>query len=175
MDSVEFGKYLSLLRKRAKLSMGKLAKISNVSQPYISQIERGDRGIPSPDILKKLAEALNVPYLELMQKAGFLPPELQEDIERRDKLKTTAAEYEDSITHQEQASKSLEEANDELKAAEDEYKFLIEYSENPTLELMEFLEIPYITYKGKPLAVTSRKKIIGILEYLLSEEEGGKI
>lgn len=73
MEPKEFGKYLRSLRENAKLTMRKLDSLSGVSHSYISQIERGERGIPSPDILKKLADPLNIPYMDLLHKAGHSP------------------------------------------------------------------------------------------------------
>jgi len=72
VEPLSFGLYLKTLREEANLSMGKLAKEAEISQPYISQIENGDRGIPSPEILKKLAKPLSVDYFDLMDKAGYL-------------------------------------------------------------------------------------------------------
>lgn len=72
MEPTDFGLYLKSLRVKAGLSMGKLAKEAMISQPYISQIESGDRGIPSPEIIKKLASALDADYLKLMEAAGHL-------------------------------------------------------------------------------------------------------
>lgn len=71
MEPTNFGLRLKSLREKAGLSMGKLAKEAKISQPYISQIERGDRGIPSPEILKKLSDPLGVEYEVLMIEAGY--------------------------------------------------------------------------------------------------------
>lgn len=63
--------YLKDLRKKKKLSIRKLEELSGVSNSYISQIEKGERN-PSPEVLKKLAEPLEVDYLKLMHEAGFI-------------------------------------------------------------------------------------------------------
>ncbi|NMO97450.1 helix-turn-helix domain-containing protein [Paenibacillus lemnae] len=73
MEAKEFGSYLRELRKNANLTMRKLDSLSGVSHSYISQLERGERGIPSPDILKKLADPLNISYMDLLHKAGHSP------------------------------------------------------------------------------------------------------
>lgn len=72
MEANDFGRYLKNLRKEKKLTIRQLELYSKVSNAYISQMERGDRGVPSPDILKKLAKPLGVEYEELMQNAGHL-------------------------------------------------------------------------------------------------------
>lgn len=68
----EFGKYLQQLRLDKGLSIRQLANLSKVSHSYLSQVENGVRGIPSPDVLKKLARPLGITYEELMQAAGYI-------------------------------------------------------------------------------------------------------
>jgi transcriptional regulator with XRE-family HTH domain len=72
MEPIQFGGYLKSLREKAELSMGQLARQAKISQPYISQIESGQRGIPSPEILNKLATALGVPPVALLFAAGHV-------------------------------------------------------------------------------------------------------
>jgi repressor LexA len=67
-----FGEYLRSKRKEKKMTIRQLAVYSGISNAYISQIENGERGIPSPEVLKKLAGPLGVPYEELMEKAGYI-------------------------------------------------------------------------------------------------------
>src|SRR5690606_9805791 len=57
------------------MTIRQLELYSEVSNAYISQLERGKRGIPSPDILKKLAAPLGLDYNELMIKAGYVANE----------------------------------------------------------------------------------------------------
>lgn len=70
MDS--FGSYLKDLRLEKEISIRELARLSGVSNPYLSQVETGKRGIPSPPILRKIARALNTSYEQMMKKAGYL-------------------------------------------------------------------------------------------------------
>ena len=72
MDGHGFGKELRRLRKEKKLTVRTLAELAKVSQSYITNIENGKRGIPSPEILQKLSKPLGVPYLELMRIAGHV-------------------------------------------------------------------------------------------------------
>lgn len=72
MNPIEFGKFIKGLRKGIGLTLNELSKASTVSQPYLSHIENGKRGIPQPDTLKKLAEPLGVSYEDLLHKAGHL-------------------------------------------------------------------------------------------------------
>jgi transcriptional regulator with XRE-family HTH domain len=68
---MEFKEYLKQLREAKQLSLRKLDSLSGVSHVYLSQIENGNRGVPSPDVLKKIAEPLGVSYKELMTVAGY--------------------------------------------------------------------------------------------------------
>lgn len=72
MESVEFGEYLKKVRKSKKMTIRQLELYSKVSNAYISQLERGERGIPSPDIIRKLSAPLGLDYNEMMIKAGYV-------------------------------------------------------------------------------------------------------
>lgn len=84
MDNVEFGNYLRNKREERKLSVRQLNTYSGVSHSYISQVERGNRGVPSPDILKKLSKPLGVDYEELMVKAGHIDVYSKENAENKE-------------------------------------------------------------------------------------------
>ncbi len=60
------------MREWKGFSIRQLGALSGVSDSYLSQIERGERGVPKPEILAKLAKPLGVPYETLMMKAGYL-------------------------------------------------------------------------------------------------------
>ncbi len=66
------GAFIREQRGRSRLSMRRLADLSGVSNPYLSQIERGLRK-PSADILRQLAGALEVSTEALYVRAGMLP------------------------------------------------------------------------------------------------------
>lgn len=70
MDS--FGDYIKQLRLDNKLTLRDLERLSGVSNAYLSQVETGKRAIPSPDILKKIHQPLNISYENLMEKAGYI-------------------------------------------------------------------------------------------------------
>nr|WP_019534966.1 helix-turn-helix transcriptional regulator [Paenibacillus ginsengihumi] len=69
---MDFYEQLRDMRKMKGFTIRELADRSGVSAAYISQLENGNRGVPSPDVLMKLSEGLNIPYTELMQIAGYL-------------------------------------------------------------------------------------------------------
>jgi len=62
-----FGKYLRLLRKDRGMSLRQVEKITKISNSYLSQIERGERGIPNFSILKRLAEVYGVKVTDLIE------------------------------------------------------------------------------------------------------------
>jgi len=51
----QFGSLIKKLREERELSLTKLAEISGISHPYLSQIERGKKSVPSPKIIQKLS------------------------------------------------------------------------------------------------------------------------
>lgn len=65
------GDYLREQRLAAKLSLRQLAEQTGVSNPYLSQIERGLRR-PSAEVLQQLAKALRVSAETLYVRAGIL-------------------------------------------------------------------------------------------------------
>ena len=67
-----FGEYLKILRERVGISQEGLAQEANISSAYVSQIESGRRNVPTPDVLRRMAAPLDVPYLVLMKQAGHL-------------------------------------------------------------------------------------------------------
>lgn len=72
VDLLDVGAFIRSQRERAEMSMRKLAEAAGVSNPYLSQIERGMRK-PSADILKQLAQALRISVETLYVRAGILP------------------------------------------------------------------------------------------------------
>jgi len=71
----DLGNYLLNARKERRLSLKKVEKMAGVSNAYLSQLERGRRNPPHPDILKKLARVYEVPLNELLAAAGYLEKE----------------------------------------------------------------------------------------------------
>jgi transcriptional regulator with XRE-family HTH domain len=68
------GDYLKEQRVAARLSLRQLAEQAGVSNPYLSQIERGLRR-PSAEVLQQIAKALRISAEQLYIRAGILSPE----------------------------------------------------------------------------------------------------
>jgi transcriptional regulator with XRE-family HTH domain len=69
----DLGEFIRLQREVASMSVRRLAELAGVSNPYLSQIERGLRK-PSADILQQIASALKISAETLYERAGFLTP-----------------------------------------------------------------------------------------------------
>ncbi len=65
------GDYLREQRGQAQMSLRQLAELTDVSNPYLSQIERGLRR-PSAEVLQQIAKALRISAESLYVRAGIL-------------------------------------------------------------------------------------------------------
>jgi transcriptional regulator with XRE-family HTH domain len=68
------GEFIAAQRRTAQLSLRQLADQTGISNPYLSQIERGLRK-PSAEVLLQLSKALRVSAETLYVRAGILDPE----------------------------------------------------------------------------------------------------
>jgi transcriptional regulator with XRE-family HTH domain len=67
----DIGEFIRQQRERANLSLRRLAERAGISNPYLSQIERGLRK-PSAEILKSIARALSIQAESMYARAGLL-------------------------------------------------------------------------------------------------------
>jgi transcriptional regulator with XRE-family HTH domain len=65
------GAYIRSQRKLANLSLRQLAQLTSLSNPYLSQVERGQHQ-PSVRVLRLLSDALNISAETLLAEAGLL-------------------------------------------------------------------------------------------------------
>jgi transcriptional regulator with XRE-family HTH domain len=84
----DIGSFIRTQREAAQVSVRQLAEKAGVSNPYLSQIERGLRK-PSADVLQQIAKALRVSAEVLYVRAGILEP--SEKSEVRDAIITDIA------------------------------------------------------------------------------------
>lgn len=75
----DVGMFIKEQREKSSLSIRKLAEITGVSNPYLSQIERGVRR-PSAEILRSIADALSIRTETLYEKAGLLDERESPDV-----------------------------------------------------------------------------------------------
>ncbi|MFI1867424.1 helix-turn-helix domain-containing protein [Streptomyces jumonjinensis] len=76
------GEYLREQRRNAQLSLRQLADAAGVSNPYLSQIERGLRK-PSAEVLQQVAKALRISAETLYVRAGILDERDRDELETR--------------------------------------------------------------------------------------------
>ncbi|OBI95338.1 helix-turn-helix domain-containing protein [Mycobacterium asiaticum] len=84
----DIGSFIRAQRETAQVSMRQLAERSGVSNPYLSQVERGLRK-PSADVLRQIAKALRVSAEVLYVQAGILEP--RDSSQVRDAIVTDTA------------------------------------------------------------------------------------
>ena len=78
----DLGSFIREQRASARLSLRRLSELAGISNPYLSQIERGLRR-PSAEILQQIAKALRISAETLYVQAGILePPEGSPDLTR---------------------------------------------------------------------------------------------
>jgi transcriptional regulator with XRE-family HTH domain len=76
----DLGEFIRDQRRTARLSLRKLSELAGISNPYLSQIERGLRK-PSAEILQAIARALRISSETLYVRAGILEErETDEDL-----------------------------------------------------------------------------------------------
>jgi len=66
----DLGEFIRQQRNTARLSLRRLSEIAGISNPYLSQIERGLRK-PSAEILQQIAKALRISAETLYVRAGI--------------------------------------------------------------------------------------------------------
>ena len=69
-----FGAFIRSQRKLANLTLRQLAELTSLSNPYLSELERGMHQ-PSVRVLRQLSEALNLSGEILLAEAGLLDPD----------------------------------------------------------------------------------------------------
>jgi transcriptional regulator with XRE-family HTH domain len=76
---VAFGEFVRAQRRLAQVSQRSLAKMSGVSDSYLSQLERGNYR-PSPQVVKSLAEAFGLEPRQLFMMLGFMDDDGQSSL-----------------------------------------------------------------------------------------------
>jgi len=111
------GEFIREQREQAQVSVRQLARLAGVSNPYLSQIERGLRK-PSADILQQIAKGLAISAEQLYVRAGILEsrhgdPELiaaiLADTGLAERQKQVLIEIYESFRHENAADKTSEQ------------------------------------------------------------------
>ena len=95
---VNLGEFIRRQRELAQLSIRQLADICGISNPYLSQIERGNYR-PSPQVVKALATAFGLKPEQLYTMLGFMdeadtggPPSVEQAIQMDPRLQPAQKE-----------------------------------------------------------------------------------
>jgi len=96
----DLGEFIRDQRRNARLSLRKLSELAGISNPYLSQIERGLRK-PSAEILQAIARALRISSETLYVRAGIL--------EERDDTQDLVEHIQRDITISERQKQALVE------------------------------------------------------------------
>jgi transcriptional regulator with XRE-family HTH domain len=104
------GAFIRQQRKRANLSLRQLAELTSLSNPYLSQVERGLHQ-PSVRVLKAISDALNLSAETLLAEAGLI------DVMAGTGRHETRAGPEPAPPSTEDAIRADQRLNDEQKAA----------------------------------------------------------
>ncbi|GIP25504.1 hypothetical protein J23TS9_06340 [Paenibacillus sp. J23TS9] len=65
-----FGQFIKSAREAKKLTLTEVAENAGISHSHLSRIESGERNPPKAPVMQKLAHALGINFLELMEQAG---------------------------------------------------------------------------------------------------------
>lgn len=110
----DLGEFIREQRNRNRLSLRNLSELSGISNPYLSQIERGLRK-PSAEILQQIARSLRVSAETLYERAGLLEDrdlshDLVGDILRdtaiTEEQKRTLIRIYEALVHENEASRT---------------------------------------------------------------------
>lgn len=151
-------KFAELLKKaQGNRTMNEFARQAGVSNSYISNLMRCKKeNAPEGKTIKKIADAAHneVTYAELLEAAGLLTPELEEQMSRISVLKQLAEDHKAAQEAVRQTTDNATKAALEVKAAESEYNFLVELEKKGQAEhVQEFIRVPVLGHiaAGLPL------------------------
>lgn len=121
----DIGSYIRSQREAAQVSMRQLASRAGVSNPYLSQIERGLRN-PSAEVLTQIAKGLRVSSEALYVRAGFLEERphgpvrdaLLGDTEITERQKHVLIEIYDSFRRENEQTQKVDEREVDEREAE---------------------------------------------------------
>jgi transcriptional regulator with XRE-family HTH domain len=120
----DLGDYIREQRQSSSISLRQLARLAGVSNPYLSQIERGLRK-PSAEILQQIAKALRISAEALYVQAGILeerdsdtdvPGALLRDEWVTERQKQVLLEIYDSFRKENEGQRQSPEVEDEVEA-----------------------------------------------------------
>lgn len=178
MKIIKGGEYMSSLgekikeaRKNKGLTTTQLAEMIDVSQGYISHLENNRKKNPSPEILQKIANVLEIPQTDLMIKAGYIDSddlfvEMDKGTEKLQETHDQVKKLNEKLTSLSQAIFDLNKQNS--KTSDEKIKNEIQNL------LIEIRGIESILKNNHTLYFDSKEevnKLKEIAEFLLKKQE----
>ena len=117
----DLGSYIRSQRTAAQISLRALAEKAGVSNPYLSQVERGLRR-PSAAILTQIADGLSISAESLLTKAGILRPSeqatpvveaIRADQDLSERQKASLIDVYAALRHESLARRGADQSTDE--------------------------------------------------------------
>lgn len=173
----ELGIFLKSVRKEAGFNLSQLSRASNISQPYLTQIEAGER-TPTPEVLKKLADGLQdvtggyYSYGTLLEKAGY--EELALGQQYKEALEVFSDDPEHSITEAlGQLRKSIQADNVEQVLTDNQSTVVQHVTADNLYDLKRvFKQISKpVTFGDDTLTVKEKAMLYDFVEIMLKHRE----
>ncbi|WP_337101986.1 helix-turn-helix domain-containing protein [Paenibacillus sp. YIM B09110] len=152
MSQNDFGDFLKKQRAFKGYTVRQLSEMAEISPSYITNLENGKRGVPSPEVLKRLHGPLGITFQELMVKAGHVK---YEDW-FYDKVEESENETYGELFYHEMLGFPTKEA------------YLQEILDARS-EINHVLKLKELTLNGHPLTEQDRKRISDMLKALFPE------
>jgi len=93
----KLGSFLKKHREDLHLTLRDVEDKTEISNPYLSQLEKGKIKKPSPNVLNKLSELYKIQYSKLMKLAGYPVPEIEESGNLYARIGDTTEEEENAL------------------------------------------------------------------------------
>ncbi len=97
----DLGSELLRGRKEKHLSLANTSSPAKISPTYLQKLERGEVQNPSPRVLQRLAEVLDLSYMDLMQKAKYLPVAEQIEVKSSSNKKDNRHTFVEGLSREE--------------------------------------------------------------------------
>lgn len=162
----DFRNYIKKVREDKGLKMRELERLSGISQSYISQIENGKRSIPTPDVIKKLANGLNENPIDLMVLAGYFS---KEEAEQRKKILNQLKKEQEEDRKESYNYFNVEYPKHIIYDDDDGTSNIRETTIEDVYDIFSLLHIDNcdIYYKYKKITNEEKKKILTMLKTIL--------
>ncbi len=117
-EQFDLSKYLLEKRKQKGLSQTQVANDTGLSSAYISMLEKGERKRPTQAVIKKLATALSIPNIEMLQIMEYIASMEEDHVKEKDKDTSKQIKLFDLTGLTETSINQIQNQIDQLKSSE---------------------------------------------------------